>query len=131
MLSKYPSIEQFRGVIKQVQSGCDFRNKPYPVLDFKVTPKMHGTNASVAFKPTGEIVIQSRRRTITPESDNAGFATWVLGTDADKDLSMYVADISRSALSSTLIVYGEWCCANIAKGALLELEDLIQKDSPD
>jgi hypothetical protein len=41
-----------------------------------ITEKIDGTNACVVISPDGtEIAAQSRTRVITPEQDNAGFAT--------------------------------------------------------
>jgi len=42
-----------------------------------VTEKIDGTNASVIIDEDGNIGAASRKRLITPENDNAGFAAWV------------------------------------------------------
>lgn len=42
-----------------------------------ITEKIDGTNACVAFNDDGtEMLCQSRNRAITPDADNAGFASW-------------------------------------------------------
>lgn len=42
-----------------------------------ITEKIDGTNACVAFSDDGsEMLVQSRKRAITPDADNAGFAHW-------------------------------------------------------
>ena len=46
-----------------------------------VFPKIDGTNASVWYED-GEIHCASRRRVITPEDDNGGFAAWVYSPEA-------------------------------------------------
>lgn len=43
-----------------------------------VTEKIDGTNAGVIVTAAGEVLAQSRSRIITPETDNFGFAAWVL-----------------------------------------------------
>jgi len=56
------------------------RTNPFTVT---ITEKINGTNACVIVKE-GEVVgIQSRKRLITPESDNFGFAAWVLENEQD------------------------------------------------
>lgn len=58
-MKKYPSIEQFRNVIKTVRFNHDFQGKDengnpiyqhkenYPTLKFQGTVKLHGTNAAI------------------------------------------------------------------------------------
>jgi hypothetical protein len=41
-----------------------------------VTEKIDGTNASITITETGEFLVGSRTRWITPEDDNHGFARW-------------------------------------------------------
>ena len=45
--------------------------------DVVVTEKLDGTNAGIHFSEDGQVAAQSRKRLITPESDNYGFAGWV------------------------------------------------------
>lgn len=42
-----------------------------------VTEKIDGTNAAVLITGDGQVGAQSRKRLITPEDDNYGFAAWV------------------------------------------------------
>jgi len=56
---KYPSIEQFRNIIRKVKEKTDYvgkdtngdniylHTKDYPILEFKGTVKLHGTNAGI------------------------------------------------------------------------------------
>lgn len=46
-----------------------------------VTEKIDGTNAAVGVTEDGVVYAQSRKRVITPEQDNFGFATWVRDKD--------------------------------------------------
>ena len=124
-MKKYPSIGQFRNVIRAVKSRHDFKGKtedgeslyyhdsPYPTLSFTGTVKVHGTNAGIVkYKdPSGftDIEFQSRERVLSLESDNAGFALAMSGKNLDFlfegiDFKEYIA------------VYGEWCGGNIQKG---------------
>lgn len=55
---------------------------PFPKIarlhrDMVVTEKIDGTNAAVVVTEDGEVYAQSRKRVITPEQDNFGFARWV------------------------------------------------------
>jgi len=55
---------------------------PFPKLprlcrDVIVTEKLDGTNAQILVTEDGRVLAGSRKRWITPEADNFGFATWV------------------------------------------------------
>jgi hypothetical protein len=65
-----------------------------PVL---ITEKIDGTNAAIGITESGRVYAQSRKRLISPEDDNHGFATWV--HDNQYDL--------REALGPGLH-FGEW-----------------------
>ena len=45
--------------------------------DIVITEKIDGTNSAVIITPEGSVYAQSRTRTLSPHSDNFGFATWV------------------------------------------------------
>lgn len=113
---KFPSIDQFRGVIKQIRDYSKKHGKPVPTLKFTGTVKLHGTNAAVGYcADTDSIWVQSRERVITPFDDNAGFARYV---EDNKDafiafLRRYVDDTGR------VIVYGEWAGGSIQSGVAL------------
>lgn len=56
--------------------------EPWPKIarlnrDITVTEKIDGTNAAVLILEDGRVAAQSRKRLITPEDDNYGFARWV------------------------------------------------------
>lgn len=46
--------------------------------DCWVTEKIDGTNAQIYITDDGQMLVGSRARWITPESDNFGFARWVM-----------------------------------------------------
>lgn len=76
------------------------RENPFNVT---ITEKMDGTNACIIIKD-GEILgVQSRKRLITPEDDNYGFAQWV---DDNKDDLINLGDGYH---------YGEWAGIGIQK----------------
>jgi len=77
-LIKFPSIEQFRTVVSNVNRRYNFTgldengeaiydpSLPKPVLTFKGTVKLHGTNAAVSFNAPSGMWAQSRENIITP-----------------------------------------------------------------
>lgn len=122
-MKKFPSLNQFRNIIRDVKTQHDYKGKdaegnaiylhdsPYPTLKFQGTVKIHGTNASV-IKYKDRIEFQSRERVISVGSDNMGFATKY----TNKDLSSL---FSRFEFNEYVAIYGEWCCGNIQKGVAL------------
>ena len=50
------------------------RENPFTVT---ISEKIDGTNACVVIKDGDIVGVQSRKRFITPEDDNYGFAAWV------------------------------------------------------
>ncbi len=121
--NKYPSIGQFRNVVAAVRSSHDFTGyddvgnptyahiKPYPIMTFCATVKIHGTNAAIGFNTAG-FWSQSRSRIINTESDNNGFAAYtklhehLLRNVAQKLCHKYALN---RASTDCVMVYGEWC----------------------
>jgi hypothetical protein len=71
-----------------------------------ITEKLDGTNACVVIY-NGKVTAQSRKRIVTPDDDNYGFAKWV--------------DKNKEALLNTLgygYHYGEWYGEGIQKNPL-------------
>lgn len=130
---KWPSIEQYRNVVKTVQMKTRYRGKDengepifdalatLPVLRFEGTVKLHGTNASVCMAQDGNMWVQSRENIITPEKDNAGFAMFVeANKDAFMDLLLTGLHIKRfTSTKDTVVVFGEWCGGSIQKGVAI------------
>lgn len=54
-----------------------FRKIPRLRRDVIITEKIDGTNAQVVVTKDGQVYAGSRKRYITPEDDNYGFASWV------------------------------------------------------
>jgi hypothetical protein len=65
--------------------------------DIVITEKIDGTNAAIGVLDDGTVYAQSRKKIITPEADNAGFARWVSDND----------EFLRTALGPGLH-FGEW-----------------------
>jgi hypothetical protein len=129
----YPSIEQFRNVIHNVNHKAHYVGKEEdgspqydyslskPILKFIGTTKLHGTNAAMVIDLENKsIYFQSRERIITPQKDNAGFATY-MSSIQDKILEKGIVFESpnRDLLIKTIIIYGEWCGGNIQKGVAI------------
>lgn len=123
---KYPSIEQFRTVIKQVRDSCKFHNLPTPQLKFRGTVKLHGTNAAVVSDGM-DVWAQSRENVITPLQDNAGFAQYVhtrMAVWNHAFEAMRVLDFAKDG--EVVSIFGEWCGGNIQKTvALNQLEKMF------
>lgn len=124
-MKKYNSIDQFRHVIKEVRMRHDFKGvdedgkaiyehaSPYPILTFKGTTKVHGTNGGIVLYKDGSIKIQSRNRELSLGSDNKGFYSFIKSKDITPlfeglDFKEYIA------------IYGEWCGGNIQKGVAIQ-----------
>lgn len=122
-MKKYPSIEQFRNVIRRVKELHDYKGKDengnniyqhtenYPILKFEGTVKLHGTNAGIV-KYKDRFEFQSRERVLSLNQDNAGFMTYMI----DKKLDNL---FSRFKFNESVAIYGEWCGGNIQKGVAL------------
>ena len=136
---KWPSIEQFRNVVKNVQHKTQFvgvaedcsvivnRQAVMPKLSFEGTTKLHGTNAAVGVMPDGEVWFQSRENIITPEKDNAGFAMFAVGkTEFWRDLACSASVAADLDPTKPMMVFGEWCGQGIQKGvAISELPKMF------
>lgn len=125
----FPSIEQYRTVIKYVNDRADRRQVPRPTLSFHGTVKLHGTNASVVLDGESVYYAQSRSNVITPEADNAGFATFAHRSDIKALLTTFGMNAANTYFASredyverypvNVAIYGEWCGGNIQSGVAL------------
>lgn len=139
---KFPSIEQFRKVVKTINEKSAFTgldidgnptfdyNKPKPTIKFTQTVKIHGTNAGIGLTVNRKFFQQSRNRLIIVENDNAGFASWCEDTIRKPYLMRYLSDalhsISSDYLSNPIIqvvLFGEFAGQGIMKSvAVSEIE---------
>lgn len=138
---KYPSIEQFRHVVKEYCYIANKKDVKKGIVSFKGTVKLHGTNAGVGYNAiTDELWAQSRNNVITPTKDNAGFAQFVQTHESDlkkicKNLLYYHprftaddnedrdtginTDTDTDIKGDIICLYGEWCGNGIQKGVAL------------
>lgn len=114
---KFPSIEQFRNVIRTVRDNSKYHGVANPTLEFVGTVKLHGTNHAVCHNWVGEIYTQSRERITTPENDNAGSSAW---THANLDIMQRVFTRLRDRVdvkdTETIQIFGEWCGGSVQAG---------------
>jgi hypothetical protein len=138
-LLTFPSIEQFRTIVKYVNDRCEHKKIAIkPKLRFHGTVKLHGSNSAIVWDGT-DMYTQSRRQVLSLDNDNMGFTrhiaenagwqaamislldkfktTGFQGHDPDYE------DIRPEAKNAhTVVVYGEWCGGSIQdKVALTQL----------
>jgi hypothetical protein len=126
---KYPSIEQFRTVVSNVNRHFNFvgldengeaiydPTKPKPTLVFKGTVKLHGTNSAISYNKENGIWAQSSENIITPQSDNAGFAFFVESNKKVFNELIYSVQKENNIDldNNTISIYGEWVGRGIQK----------------
>jgi hypothetical protein len=115
----FPSINQFRQIVKNIRSSADYHGVPYPKVKYEVSVKIHGSNAGICRPVNGgvdDIYFQSRERILTIESDNAGFCFF--GQGYKNLFNTYIDKIVKEtgATSGTVQIFGEWFGGNIQKG---------------
>jgi hypothetical protein len=123
----YPSTEQFRNVIAEVTKETrrreEDRDKELPVLKFIGTVKLHGTNSAVGYQRDSGHWCQSRNNIITPQKDNAGFAQHMdpLADQFFNELVLPQCPAVREQYEQgrKIIIFGEWCGANIQKNVAI------------
>lgn len=126
---KYPSIEQFKNLIRKVKDRVNYRGKDengnpiyvdsvLPVITFTGTVKIHGTNAGIRFDGV-DMVAQSRERDLSLISDNCGFYAFVFKNEAF--FKEILGKIKGN--NQTVVMYGEWFGKGVQKGvAVSEVE---------
>lgn len=138
---KYPSVDQFRNVIKAVEykarwAGYDEEGNPkfdrtvdLPTLKFRATVKLHGTNAAWNKNMvTEELIFQSRERELSLTSDNAGFMLYMSSKTGfiNELIDQYISIIQPTEQPKRVVVFGEWCGSTVQKGvALSQLEKMF------
>jgi len=133
---KFPSIEQFRTVVRAVTERTRYvsgggdtepvfdHTRPLPALTFEGTVKLHGTNAGIVETREG-ITFQSRERVLSETADNAGFYKW--GYENYQLIQQLIANICHVLDTSEdqiytpdyVAVYGEWCGQGIQSGVAI------------
>lgn len=130
---KFPSIEQFKNVIADINRNYNFVGldengdaiydpaRPKPVLTFKGTVKLHGTNFGVSYNELEGMWAQSRENVITPEKDNAGSAFFV-ETNYSAFMGLFNNVIQVTGINpheNTISIYGEWAGKGIQKSVAI------------
>lgn len=128
---KFPSIEQFRSVIRHVQQQTRYAgkdengdaiydaSKPLPTLKFQGTVKLHGTNAGIAYNFASDtFTYQSRERVLSLTQDNAGFMLNMMAHEAviREIIEKMKPDFEEDDAVTDLVLFGEWCGSGIQKG---------------
>lgn len=126
----FPSIEQFRNVIRNVThrstyKGQDQNDQPIyqasvlPVLKYRGTVKLHGSNAGILITKDGQKSYQSRENILSLTQDNAGFCLFAsnLPDGVTGAFTKLFLDTDDKAVA--LVIFGEWCGGNIQKGVTI------------
>lgn len=127
-LRSFPEIEQLRHAVATVRHKAEYigqgadkqpqydTSRTKPVLTFRGTTKLHGTNAGVAFNIlSGDVYAQSKERILSVENDNFGFAAWLLSDETAQDRAQLRDSVLAAAggvVNQQIIacrVFGEWC----------------------
>jgi len=147
---KFPSIEQSRQVLPKIirdaqfthidaetKTPCYNTSAPLPMLEFRGSVKLHGSNAAmVQTISSGNIHFQSRERILSVENDLVGFCAHM--SEQEKAVISIFESLSRSLEQSgdaseqsgkepeAIAVFGEWCGMGIQKGvALSQLQKMF------
>lgn len=129
----FPSIGQFKNVIADINRRYNFvgldengnaiydPSRPKPVLTFKGTIKLHGTNFGVSYNELEGMWAQSRENIITPEKDNAGSAFFVeTNRGAFQNLFYHIMlKHNLDMKQNTITIYGEWVGKGIQKSVAI------------
>lgn len=123
----FPSIEQFRNVIYNVNRSASYggyneeTKEPIilsaytlPTLKFRGTVKLHGTNAGIVLSNEGDVSFQSRENILSLMHDNAGF--FLYGSNLPKEFFDTFRNRFIKDNTVAVAIYGEWCGGNIQKG---------------
>lgn len=129
-LIKFPSIEQFRTVVANINRRYNFigldengdaiydYTLPKPTITFKGTTKLHGTNFGISRNNISGMWAQSRENIITPEKDNAG-AAWFAQANKEVFQRMFEEISEKENVdldTNTITIYSEWAGNGIQKG---------------
>lgn len=127
---KYPKILQFRNIVADINRMVTFigldengnaqydASIPKPILTFKGTVKLHGTNSAVCYNTENGLWCQSRQHIITVENDNYDFAQFTENNKENfiKLMRKIMLENKIDASIYTISIYGEWAGKGIQKG---------------
>jgi len=119
IFKKFPSIKQFRNTVHAVREhanfqGLDSSGEPiykdaerYPVINFRGTVKIHGTNIGISIDNAGRLTPQNRNCVITEPGTAHGFRNFMDNLPAGLLVDCFTKNVT---------VFGEWCGEDIHKG---------------
>lgn len=128
---KFPSIEHFRKVVKEVVTSS--QPNDIPTLSFTGTVKLHGVNVGVLFDvdENQEIIhmtAQSRNNELSIEKDHYGFCAFTqqpLTLEFLKETANKIIQQSSKPVDK-IVVFGEFCGKSIqSKVAIQELDRMF------
>ena len=127
---KYGKTKQFRDVIRDLAHTVRFKgvdeqgtpiysNEELPVLSFRGTVKLHGTNAGISHHPgSTDVVCMSRNNVVT--QGHFGFPEMIL---QEKDEVLRLIDSVRMygnvGEKEIVSIYGEWVGEGVQKGVAI------------
>ena len=130
---RFSKIPQFRDVIRNVNHQTQFvkldddgepiynPNAKKPILTFKGTVKLHGSNGGVCFSDEGELWFQSRKRILSIDSDNNGF--WQFCHDRKESFMEFINQINHFYFNDNhpgiIGIFGEYCGQGINAGCAI------------
>ena len=116
----FPSINQFRQVVKGVCGSAQYHDVAVPTIQYEGTVKSHGTNGGIirpAYTSADKIYFQSRERILSIESDNAAFAFTQEGNrEFWNNIFNRIELLINPAAEDSVQIYGEWAGGSIQKG---------------
>jgi len=120
-------VKQTTAYMGQDENGDPIYNPhaKLPVITFRGTIKLHGTNAAVAYNSIDGMWAQSRENIITPTKDNAGFAFYV---ESHKEVFQKLIDTIKereniNTETHIITIFGEWCGKGIQSGVSISSID--------
>ncbi len=122
----FPSIEQFRHVLKELPYVFGSNDLVPEKLRFRGTVKLHGTHADIVRHfDSKKDVIQSRNRILSADSDNQGCYNFLNPKNFAK-LFNQIQTIYGSDIKSHIMICGEYCGKGIqSKVALCKLDKMF------
>jgi len=119
-MNKFPSIEQFRHVVRAERDQAAFESREPTTRRYRGTVKIHSTNGGIYWKSgQSELVFMSRNRTLKVGDDNAGFAAHFSDGYNQIAIKVVMVDLAisnRVPNHEDITVFGEWCGEGIQKG---------------
>jgi len=100
MHTQWTHLQSLHNVVRDLRKWREAGGPDFGRVQYRAKVKIHGTNAGVRIEPDGRVIAQSRKRDLTLDDDNHGFAAWV---------AEHVAAWRSLAGTVPVVVFGEWC----------------------